>query len=150
MGVDRARGARNMRKGVTIPEREYIRYERLGGNRPGRNVCVSGRITDNMDDKLDIIAEGKDTTRSKIVSDALETYIRNNYHNDTTAIAQGSTTPWALNTDSTLLTIVIQKDAEGMYIGIVPSIKGCYSCGKTLKELLANLQKAINGDSPLL
>lgn len=135
-----------MRKGVTIPKREYERYERLGGNRPGRNVCVSGRITDNMDDKMDIMAEKGDTTRSKIVSDALETYIRNNYHRDTTGIPQGGATTWSPNTDSTLLTIVIQKDAEGMYVGIVPSIEGCYSCGETLKELLANLQKAINGD----
>ena len=139
-----------MRKGVTIPKREYERYERLGGNRPGRNVCVSGRITDDMDDKMDIMAEKGDTTRSKIVSDAIKTYIRNNYHKNTTGIVQGSATTQSPNTDSTLLTIIIQKDAEGMYIGIVPSIGGCYSCGKTLKELLANLQKAINGDLPSL
>ena len=135
-----------MRKGVTIPKREYERYERLGGNRPGRNVCVSGRITDDMDDKMDIIAEKGDTTRSKIVSDALETYIRTNYHKDTTAIPQRGATTWSPNTDSTLLTIVIQKDAEGMYVGIVPSIEGCYSCGKTLTEVLANLQKDINSN----
>ena len=135
-----------MRKGVTKPEREYSRYERLGGNRPGRNVCVSGRITDDMDDKMDIIAEKGDTTRSKIVSDALETYIRKNYNKDTTAIPQGGATTWTPNTDSTLLTILINKDENGMYIGIVPSIEDCYSCGATLSELLANLQKAINGD----
>lgn len=135
-----------MKKGVTKPEREYERYERLGGNRPGRNVCVSGRITDDMDDKMDIIAEKGDTTRSKIVSDALETYIKKNYHRDTTAIPQRGATTWAPNTDSTLLTIVIQKDADGTYIGIVPSLEECYSCGKTLNELLVNLQKAINAD----
>ena len=139
-----------MRKGVTIPKREYERYERLGGNRPGRNVCVSGRITDNMDDKMDIMAEEGNTTRSKIVSDAIETYMRNNYHKDTTAIAQGGATTWSPNTDSTLLTIVVQKDAEGMYVGIVPSIEGCYSCGETLTEVLANLQKVINADLPSL
>ena len=139
-----------MRKGVTIPKREYERYERLGGNRPGRNVCVSGRITDAMDDKMDIMAEKGDTTRSKIVSDAIETYMRNNYHRDTTVIPQRGTTTWSPNTDSTLLTIVIQKDVEGRYVGIVPSIEGCHSCGKTLTELLANLQKVINADLPSL
>lgn len=139
-----------MRKGVTIPKRDYTRYERLGGNRPGRNVCVSGRITDDMDDKMDIMAEGGGTTRSKIVNDALETYIRSNYHKDTTAIPQGGATTWSPNTDSTLLTIVIQKDSHGGYIGIVPSIEGCYSSGDTLTELLANLQKAINADLPSL
>ncbi|MCK4527655.1 type II toxin-antitoxin system HicB family antitoxin [candidate division WOR-3 bacterium] len=139
-----------MRKGVTIPKREYERYERLGGDRPGRNVCVSGRITDNMDDKMDIMAKKEGTTRSKIVSDALETYIRNNYHKDTTAIPQKGTTTWSPNTDSTLLTIVIEKDAEGMYVGIVPSIEGCYSCGETLTEVLANLQKVINTGLPSL
>ena len=136
-----------MRKGVTIPKREYERYERLGGNRPGRNVCVSGRITDDMDDKMDIMAEEGSTTRSKIVNDAIETYIKKNYHKDTTAIPQGGATTWSPNTDSTLLTIVVQKDAEGMYVGIVPSIEGCYSCGETLTEVLANLQKVINDDA---
>jgi len=135
-----------MRKGVTIPKREYSRYERLGGNRPGRNVCVSGRITDDMDDKMDTMAEKGDTTRSKIVSDALEMYIGNTHHKDITGIAQGSTTTSSPNTDSTLLTIVIQKDAKGMYVGIVPSIEGCHSCGETLDEVLVNLRKAINGD----
>ena len=81
-----------MRKGVTKPDREYQRCERLGGNRPGRNVCVSGRITDAMDDKMDAIAEESGTTRSKIVNDAIETYIKRNYHRDTTAFAQKSAT----------------------------------------------------------
>ena len=139
-----------MRKGVTKPDREYERYERLGGNRPGRNVCISGRITDDMDDKIDIMAEEGDTTRSKIVNDAVETYIRSNYRKDTTAIPPRGATTWSPNTDSTLLSIVIQKDAEGMYVGIIPSIEGCYTYGKTLKELLGNLQKAISGDLPPL
>lgn len=134
-----------MRKGVTIPEREYTRYERLGGNRPGRNVCVSGRITDDMDDKIDIMAEKEDTTRSKIVSDAIETYIGAHYHKNTTTWSPLQSANES-NTDSTLLTIVIQKDAKGRYIGIVPSLEGCYSCGETLNELLVNLQKAINDD----
>ena len=139
-----------MKKGVTIPKREYIKYERLGGNRPGRNVCISGRITDDMDDKIDIMAEKGNTTRSKIVSDAIKTYIKRNYHKDTTAIARREVTTWTPNTDSTLLTILIEKDANGMYIGVVPFLEGCYTCGKTLDEVLENLQEAINDNLPFL
>ena len=139
-----------MRKGVTKPDREYQRYERLGGNRPGRNVCVSGRITDAMDDKMDAMAEKGNTTRSKIVNDAIETYVKKNYRRDTTAFAQKSKTTWTTNADSTLLTIMVQKDANGMYIGIVPTLEDCYASGNTLKELLVNLQKVINEDLPLL
>ena len=140
-----------MRKGVTKPDREYQRYERLGGNRPGRNVCVSGRITDAMDDKMDAMAERGSTTRSKIVNDAIETYIKKNYHKDTTAFAQEiATTTESQNADSTLLTIMIQKDADGMYVGIVPTLDECYASGETLNEVLVNLQKLINEDLPLL
>ena len=135
-----------MRKGVTIPKREYERYERLGGNRPGRNVCVSGRITDDMDDKMDIMAEEGDTTRSKIVSDAVETYMKANHRNDTTAIPQRGTTTWTPNTDTTLLTILIERDTDGTYIGIVPLIEGCYAYGKTLDEVLINLREVITSN----
>lgn len=66
-----------MRKGVTKPEREYIRYDRLGGNRPGRNICISGRITDAQDERIDDIANEKNITRSKIVFEALTHYLEN-------------------------------------------------------------------------
>lgn len=125
---------------------EYRRYERLGGNRPGRNVCISGRITDNIDDKIDLMAEEGGTTRSKIVSDAIETYIKSNYHKDTTAIPQRGTTTWSPNTDSTLLTILIERDTDGTYIGIVPLIEGCYAYGKTLDEVLINLREVITSN----
>jgi len=37
----------------------------------------------------------------------------------------------------------IEKDKDGIFIGTVPSLKGCYSYGKALDELMANLTKAI-------
>lgn len=40
-------------------------------------------------------------------------------------------------------TVLIEKDEDGVYIGTVPSLKGCYSYGKTLDELMANLKEAI-------
>ena len=39
--------------------------------------------------------------------------------------------------------VLIEKDEDGVFIGTVPSLKGCYSYGKTLDELMANLKEAI-------
>ncbi len=39
--------------------------------------------------------------------------------------------------------VLIEKDEDGVFIGTVPSLKGCYSYGKTLDELMANLREAI-------
>jgi predicted RNase H-like HicB family nuclease len=39
--------------------------------------------------------------------------------------------------------VLIEKDEDGVFIGAVPSLKGCYSYGKTLDELMANLKDAI-------
>jgi len=39
--------------------------------------------------------------------------------------------------------VLIEKDEDGFFVGTVPSQKGCYSYGKTLDELMANLKKAI-------
>jgi predicted RNase H-like HicB family nuclease len=40
-------------------------------------------------------------------------------------------------------TVLIENDEDGVFIGTVPSLKGCYSYGKTLDELMANLKEAI-------
>ena len=40
-------------------------------------------------------------------------------------------------------TALIEKDEDGVFIGTAPSLKGCYSYGKTLDELMANLKEAI-------
>lgn len=40
-------------------------------------------------------------------------------------------------------TVLIEKDEDGVFIGTVPALKGCYSYGKTPDELMANLREAI-------
>jgi predicted RNase H-like HicB family nuclease len=40
-------------------------------------------------------------------------------------------------------TVLIEKDEDGVFIGTVPSLKGCYSYGKTFDELKTNLKEAI-------
>ena len=39
--------------------------------------------------------------------------------------------------------VLIENDEDGVFIGTVPSLKGCYSYGKTLDKLRTNLKKAI-------
>jgi len=39
--------------------------------------------------------------------------------------------------------VLIEKDVDGVFIGTIPSLKGCYSYGKTFDELMANLKEAI-------
>ena len=125
------------------------RYERLGGNRPGRNVCVSGRITDVQDDKIDILAEANNTTRSKILSDAVEDYLKKHYHKNTTtglfdnSTAQVTTSTNECNTDSTLIPIVIQKNHYGLFMGSLPSFSNQQFQGATLEDLFTKLRGAI-------
>ena len=40
-------------------------------------------------------------------------------------------------------TALIEKDEDGVFIGTVPSLNGCYTYGKTLDKLMANLKEAI-------
>ena len=39
--------------------------------------------------------------------------------------------------------VLIEKGEDSVFIGTVPSLKGCYSYGDTLDELMANLKEAI-------
>ncbi len=39
--------------------------------------------------------------------------------------------------------VVVEKSTDGWFIGSVPALPGCYSQGKTEKELLANMKEAI-------
>lgn len=41
------------------------------------------------------------------------------------------------------LYVVIERDEDGMYIGEVPQLRGCYSQGRTLDELMTNIQAVI-------
>lgn len=44
---------------------------------------------------------------------------------------------------------VIERDEDGVFIGTVPALKGCYSYGETLDELIANLKEAIEAHEAL-
>jgi predicted RNase H-like HicB family nuclease len=39
--------------------------------------------------------------------------------------------------------VVIEKDEDGYFIGEVPTLRGCYSQGKTIDELLSNIRDVI-------
>lgn len=83
---------RHRKRGKRIQPR--VVYKRLGGDRPGRNICVSGRITDDMDQKIDTLAEKENTTRSKIVADAVSKYVKERLHKDTTAFSNSKEANW--------------------------------------------------------
>ncbi len=38
--------------------------------------------------------------------------------------------------------IVVEKDEDGFFVAVNPSLAGCYSQGKTMEEALANVQEA--------
>ncbi len=38
--------------------------------------------------------------------------------------------------------IVVEKDEDGFFVAVNPSLAGCYSQGKTIEEALANVQEA--------
>ena len=39
--------------------------------------------------------------------------------------------------------VVIEKDEDGFFVGEVPQLRGCYSQGRTIDELLANIHEVI-------
>jgi len=39
--------------------------------------------------------------------------------------------------------VIIERDAEGYYVGSVPSLKGCHTQAKSLDELMARIREAI-------
>ena len=40
--------------------------------------------------------------------------------------------------------VVIERDEDGVFIGEVLQLRGCYSQGKTLDELIKNIQEVIH------
>jgi predicted RNase H-like HicB family nuclease len=38
--------------------------------------------------------------------------------------------------------VVVEKDEDGFFVAVNPSLAGCYSQGKTIEEALANVQEA--------
>lgn len=41
-------------------------------------------------------------------------------------------------------TVIIEKDEDGYYVAEVPDLKGCYTQGKTLDEVLKNIREVID------
>ncbi len=39
--------------------------------------------------------------------------------------------------------VIIEKDAEGYYVGSVPSLRGCHTQAKSLDELMRRVREAI-------
>ncbi len=41
-------------------------------------------------------------------------------------------------------TVLIEKDEDGMYVAEVPDLKGCYTQGATIEEVLINIKEVIS------
>ena len=39
--------------------------------------------------------------------------------------------------------VIIEQDEDGYYVGEVPQLKGCYSQGRSLDELMGNIKEVI-------
>ena len=48
-----------------------------------------------------------------------------------------------MNTEKQEYYVVIERDEDGFYVGEVPQLKACYSQGRTLDELMANIKEVI-------
>lgn len=40
--------------------------------------------------------------------------------------------------------VVIERDEDGLYVGEVPQLRACYSQGRTVDELMINVQEVIS------
>lgn len=41
------------------------------------------------------------------------------------------------------LPVLIEKDENGMFVGSIPSLRSCYTQGRTLDELYKNLEEVV-------
>ncbi|MDP2789163.1 MAG: type II toxin-antitoxin system HicB family antitoxin [bacterium] len=49
------------------------------------------------------------------------------------------------NTRKTLnFPVIIERDESGLFVGIVPSLRSCYTQAKTLPELYSHLQEVVS------
>lgn len=39
--------------------------------------------------------------------------------------------------------VVIERDEDGLFVGEVPQLRGCYSQGETLDELMRNIREVV-------
>jgi predicted RNase H-like HicB family nuclease len=40
-------------------------------------------------------------------------------------------------------TVIIERDKEGLFVGTVPSLKGCHTQARSLDELMERIKEAI-------
>jgi len=40
-------------------------------------------------------------------------------------------------------TVLVEQDEDGIYVGKVPDIPGCYTQGKTVKQVMQRIKEAI-------
>lgn len=45
--------------------------------------------------------------------------------------------------NSAIFPVLIEQDENGMYVGSIPSIRSCYTQGRTLEELYENLKEVV-------
>ena len=50
---------------------------------------------------------------------------------------------WGNNMAGREFYVVIEKDEDGFYVGEAPQLRGCYSQGRTLDELMENMKEVI-------
>jgi predicted RNase H-like HicB family nuclease len=48
-----------------------------------------------------------------------------------------------MNTPKQEFYVVIERDEDGFYVGEVPELRACYSQGRTIDELMANMRDVI-------
>jgi len=48
-----------------------------------------------------------------------------------------------VNHDRPEFFVVIERDEDGFYVGEVPQLRACYSQGRTIDELMANIRDVI-------
>ena len=42
-----------------------------------------------------------------------------------------------------VFTVIIEKNEDGVYIAEVPDLKGCYTQGETVEEVMKNIKEVI-------
>ena len=42
-----------------------------------------------------------------------------------------------------MFTVIVEKDEDGYYVAEVPDLRGCYTQGETLEEVLKNIKEVI-------
>jgi predicted RNase H-like HicB family nuclease len=48
-----------------------------------------------------------------------------------------------MNTNQKEFYIIIERDEDGYYVGEAPQLRGCYSQGETIDELIINMKEVI-------